>query len=195
MVVELKNITKKYGGQTVLSHLNLRLEKGERVCLMGASGSGKTTLLSILAGLVKPEGGMVSGVKKGTISMVFQEDRLIEGEDAFSNLSLVLKTKMSLEQMRQEYARIGLVDYEGKPVAEFSGGMKRRVAIVRAVCAEARLVLMDEPYKGLDEESKKQAIRYVREKTAGRTVLMVTHDRLEAEWMGAKILELESLQS
>ena len=97
--------------------------------------------------------------------------------------------------MRQEYARVGLADYEGKPVAEFSGGMKRRVAIVRAVCAEAGLVLMDEPYKGLDEESKKQAIRYVREKTAGRTVLMVTHDRLEAEWMEAKILELESLQS
>lgn len=157
---------------------------------MGPSGSGKTTLLSILAGLVKPDTGTISGVEKGRIAMVFQEDRLIEGQDAFSNLMLVLKGRPDKEEMRREYARVGLVDYEGKKVSEFSGGMKRRVAIVRAACADAGLVLMDEPFTGLDEAAKRQAIRYVKEKTAGRTVIMVTHDWAEARQMGARVLEL-----
>lgn len=195
MPVILQDITKKYGEQVVLSHVNLRIEDGERLCLMGPSGSGKTTLLSVLAGLVQPEEGTVSGVKKGGLSMIFQEDRLIEGKDAFTNLSLVLKNKLTQEEMRREYARVGLTDYEGKPVSEFSGGMKRRVAIVRAVCADAGLILMDEPFKGLDTAIREQVISYVRERTAGRTVLLVTHDMAEAELMAAKILNITNISN
>lgn len=187
MPVILQNITKKYKQQTVIADLSLKIEDGGCLCLMGPSGAGKTTLLSIIAGLVEPEGGMVSGVDKKKISMVFQEDRLIEGRDAFANLSLVLKNKPTKEEMRQEFASVGLTDYEDKPVSKFSGGMKRRVAIVRAVCANASLLLMDEPFKGLDEAVKEQVIRYIKKRTKDQTVIMVTHDKAEAEQMGAEI--------
>lgn len=202
MAWEWYNINKSFGEQRVLQGVSLLLQEGEMVCLMGASGSGKTTLLSVLAGLIEADAERGEQLQRTMqkkqlhtprISMVFQEDRLIESKDAFINLALVQKHPWDRERMRQEFAGVGLSEYEHKPAADFSGGMKRRLAIVRAVCAEYDLLLMDEPFKGLDETTKGQVISYVKERTKGRTVLFVTHDLQEATLAGARILRLEEL--
>ena len=139
MPIKIKHIWKSYGEQRVLADFSLTVEDGEKICLMGASGIGKTTILSILAGLVKPDFGEIEGMEGKKLSMVFQEDRLLEWADAFENVALILERKKSgmlREFLRGEFEAVGLHDYEEKPVSQLSGGMKRRVAIVRAVCAE-----------------------------------------------------------
>lgn len=158
---------------------------------MGASGIGKTTILSILAGLVKPDFGEIEGMEGKKLSMVFQEDRLLEWADAFENVALILERKKSgmlREFLRGEFEAVGLHDYEEKPVSQLSGGMKRRVAIVRAVCAEGDLLLLDEPFKGLDDGTKEQVAAYLKSRFAGRTLVMVTHDARDAKLLGARIV-------
>ncbi len=92
--------------------------------------------------------------------------------------------------LRAEFEAVGLSGYEEKPVSQLSGGMKRRIAIVRAVCAAGELLLLDEPFTGLDEETRKQVIRYIKDRTAGQTVVLVTHDAQDAVRMGAKKKEI-----
>lgn len=208
-----KNLHKQFGGQLVLSDVSLTVQPGERLCIMGASGVGKTTLLLILAGLVKQDSGEVVNAKHGRLSMVFQEDRLLEDEDAFLNAAVAgnLPGKYRTSSpytaqykaadgrqsgnlynwLREEFEQIGLKDYEGKPVSDFSGGMRRRVAIVRAVCSDADIVLFDEPFRGLDSQSRIQAARYVKKRMEGRTLIAVTHDSVDAELLDAKIWVLK----
>ncbi|MDE7325593.1 MAG: ATP-binding cassette domain-containing protein [Lachnospiraceae bacterium] len=191
MPVEMKHIWKSYGEQKVLADFSLTIKEGEKVCLMGASGIGKTTVLSILAGLVRPDAGEVTGIKGKKLSMVFQEDRLIEWADAFENVALVLEQKKSQalwDFLRGEFDAVGLQDYEGKPVAQLSGGMKRRVALVRAVCARGEFLLLDEPFTGLDQGTKEQVAGYLNSRTAKNTVVMVAHDIQDAECLGARIV-------
>ncbi len=221
MPIEMKHIKKSYGNQVVLEDFSLTIPDGGTVCLMGASGAGKTTILRILAGLTKPDEGEVVGVQGGKASMVFQEDRLLEWLDAFANVELVLgrisggtypagqgigrsagmsdtkkskSAKVALRDfLRLEFEAVGLCGYEGKPVSQLSGGMKRRVAIVRAICSQGGLLLLDEPFTGLDEVTKGQAIRYIKERTKGRTVVMVTHDAKDAAHLGAEIIRCGGL--
>lgn len=94
--------------------------------------------------------------------------------------------------LREEFNAVGLRDYEGKPVSQLSGGMKRRIAIVRAVCAGGELLLLDEPFTGLDEKTKEQTIHYIKTRAAGRTVVMVTHDAQDVQCMGAEKKEIIS---
>ena len=191
MPIKIKHIWKSYGEQRVLADFSLTVEDGEKICLMGASGIGKTTILSILAGLVKPDFGEIEGMDGKKLSMVFQEDRLLEWADAFENVALILERKKSgmlREVLRGEFEAVGLHDYEEKPVSQLSGGMKRRVAIVRAVCAEGDLLLLDEPFKGLDDGTKEQVAAYLKGRFAGRTMVMVTHDARDAKLLGARIV-------
>ena len=95
---------------------------------------------------------------------------------------------MLREFLRGEFEAVGLHDYEEKPVSQLSGGMKRRVAIVRAVCAEGDLLLLDEPFKGLDDGTKEQVAAYLKSRFAGRTLVMVTHDARDAKLLGARIV-------
>ena len=191
MDIRLINIYKEFNGVTVLSNLNLTIKEGVISCIMGASGSGKTTLANILMGLVKPEEGEVQGLKGLKISTVFQEDRLIEHWDAVKNVLLVCGKDNTEAEVRDHFHKVGLEDITNKPVRSFSGGMRRRVAIVRAIIAESNLVLLDEPFKGLDEALKLKVITYLREQTAGKTVIIITHDAEDAELLGAEIHVLE----
>lgn len=190
MDITLQNINKSFDGLLVLSNLTLRFEAGKTSCIMGPSGCGKTTLLHLLLGLHSPDSGFIFGLEDKIPSVVFQENRLLEQYDAFTNIQAICGS-CTKEQIATEFQKIGLKDYEGKPVLALSGGMKRRVAILRALMAEdSKLILMDEPFKGLDEALKQQVIDYVKEKTAGKTVIFVTHDKEEAEAMGAVLITL-----
>ncbi len=189
MAIILEQVTKSFGGQQVLKSVSYQLADGSRTALMAASGEGKTTLLSIIAGLQKPDSGSVQGVP-GRISMVFQENRLLEREDALTNLRVVCGTRFKEAELISELLQIGITEAVGKRVAEFSGGMKRRVAIARAMLAEAELVLMDEPFYGLDAGRKVQVMEYVRKRAAGKTLLFATHVPEEAQVLNAVVWKL-----
>ena len=187
--VILKNINKSYGDLTVFSDLSLSFEAGSITCITGASGCGKTTLLRLIAGLEAPDSG---SIEKGgaSLAFVFQEDRLSENYSAVSNIRLVTGDKMSDADIRRHLTEIGLKDFTDKKTGDFSGGMKRRVAIVRAICYNADILLMDEPFKGLDPALKTGVMDYVKKYTVGKTVIYVTHDPAEAEYMGGETVRL-----
>lgn len=164
------HIYKSFGNQQVLSDFCAVYQAGETYVLNGPSGSGKTTLLNVLAGLLQPDSGSVEST--GNYSMVFQEDRLCMDYSAVKNVELITG-----DAMRAEEALGKLLEQSAlhKPCRELSGGMKRRVALVRAMEAESDYILLDEPFTGLDSRSRDLAEEYIRERQKGRTVVIVTH--------------------
>ena len=185
----IRNITKSYGEKTVFKNLNLKIESGKITCIMAPSGAGKTTLLRMMMGLEKPDRGSIVGLSEKRFSAVFQEERLCEGMTAAGNIRLV-NPSLTADQIRNESQRLGMYDCENQPVSELSGGMRRRVSILRALLAEYDVLFMDEPFKGLDSALKKDVIASVMEKTVGKTVIVVTHDRSEADLLRAEIINL-----
>jgi NitT/TauT family transport system ATP-binding protein len=174
-VVELKGVSKAYGEKKVLENLNLLLPESGAVAVTGPSGSGKTTLLRLIAGLIRPDSGEVRIQANAKISMVFQEDRLLPSLDVRGNVLAVLNsTPESLALADSCLARCGLSDSAEKPVSEISGGMKRRVAIARAIAFGGDILLMDEPFKGLDAETKARVEALVFE-DKNRLIVFVTH--------------------
>ncbi len=190
--LKIRGICKRFGDQEVLRNVNAVFPAGSVTCLLGPSGSGKTTLLRMIAGLEEPDAGSIEGVPE-RIAFVFQEDRLCEEFSALSNVHLVTGNSMTKEEIARHLAEIGLEDSLDKPVREYSGGMKRRVAIVRAVCCAAELLILDEPFKGLDGKLRLEVIDYISKYTAGRTIICVTHDPDDAERLGGVNMELEQI--
>lgn len=122
---------------------------------------------------------------------VFQENRLCEQLSAIGNVRLVLPRSVPSNAIAAELRRAGLDDTGlAKPVRDLSGGQRRRVAIVRAVMADADLLVLDEPFTGLDALGKVQVMTWLRERCAGRTTLLITHDLAEAHWFGARVVTL-----
>ena len=157
---------------------------------MGESGSGKTTLLRILAGLEVPDSGELRGTQGLRTSFAFQEDRLLEQLDAPGNVRFVCPA-MSREEIIRQFEYLGIARQDCvRPVREYSGGMKRRVAFLRAVDHPSELLLLDEPFKGLDEHTAELAVRFLLENRRGRTVIMATHSMEEARRSGAQVVRI-----
>lgn len=176
MDIVVQNLCKSYGALQVLHDYSNTFPHGKVSCITGSSGRGKTTLLRILMGLEQPDSGTIAGLSDVRISAVFQEDRLCENLSALSNLRLVLPNHPGKELLITELAKVGLPDCAEKPVRELSGGMKRRVSIVRALLAEFDVLFLDEPFKGLDADTYALVTTYVKENIQGKTVLLVSHD-------------------
>lgn len=168
--VILEDLHKSFGEQEVISGLQAVYEPGQVYYLRGPSGSGKTTLLRVLAGLLEPDQGKVT--VPDTVSVMFQEDRLCEEYSAVKNVEMVCG-----ERGAAEAALAGLLEPEAleKPCGTLSGGMKRRVALVRALEADSAYVLLDEPFTGMDAETRSRAEEYIRRRQAGRTLIIATH--------------------
>ena len=171
--LHIENLCKAFDGRLVLEHVTFTAGTGV-TCVMAPSGAGKTTLLRILLGLERPDSGSVPGGVRW--SAVFQEDRLLEHLDAMENLRFVLGSALDESAANVLLTELGLGDTAGKPVREFSGGMKRRLALARALLAPFDLLALDEPFTGLDEDNRDRAWRCVLDRTAGRTVLLVSHE-------------------
>ncbi|MGI6225117.1 MAG: ATP-binding cassette domain-containing protein [Peptococcales bacterium] len=192
MTIVVDKITKSYGEKIVLDNVSMKLRSGQVTSLMGQSGSGKTTLAHILLGLTKPNSGKIEGLTGKSLAAVFQENRLCEGLSLMGNIRLVLKNKIEDEKILKEMKEVGLEEETAyRPVSQLSGGQKRRVAILRAVMAESDFLILDEPFKGLDKETKEKTMTYVKKSIIGKTVLLITHDYQEAQFFGGEKLELD----
>lgn len=181
----VKNLHFSYGEKCIFQNLNLCFPSNRCSSIMAKSGRGKTTLLYLIAGLSKPQmGEIVYPVSNPSFSFVFQEDRLIEQTTVASNLRMI-KPRLANTQLDDVIRQAGLLDkkYVHTKVSKLSGGEKRRIAILRALLAEYDILLLDEPFRGLDEKTKQLMMNYVKASTAGKTVILVTHDRYEAEFM------------
>lgn len=186
--IVLKDICKSFDEKTVLNNLSAEFAYGEISCLMGKSGCGKSTLLNIIMGLLPKDSGEISGVPE-KISAVFQEDRLCEEFSAYTNIRLSCPDERKSEII-PALKNLGLGDSIDKKVSTLSGGMKRRVAILRAVLSDWELLIMDEPFKGLDENTRLKVIDFVRERTDGKTVIMVTHDEEDIKDIKGRKIDL-----
>lgn len=186
MELTVKDLTKRYGETSVLEGFSHTFPEGETTVIMGPSGGGKTTLLRLILGLEAPDGGAVLLPEGARFSAVFQEDRLCENVSAVANLRLV-RPDLTRPQAEELLHGLGLEDTR-QPVREYSGGMKRRVAILRALIAPYDVLVADEPFKGLDEATKERVMTFFREQTRGRTVLLVTHEESEAAWFGGPVV-------
>lgn len=192
MTVEIRGVSKAYGGVPVLRDVSLTLHPGV-TCLTAPSGAGKTTLVRILLGLEKPDGGCVAGLETARLSAVFQEDRLLEQLDAAGNLRFVLGTDYNAGRAAELLRELGLDGVSQKASAEYSGGMKRRLALARALSVPFDLLALDEPFTGLDGENRGRALDCIRRRAAGKTVLLVTHNLEDAAGLDARIVKLDSL--
>ena len=184
-----EKICKSFGDKIVLNEFSHDFAEGGITALVGQSGCGETTLMSVLMGLIPADSGRLIGFDK-PISAVFQEDRLCENMTVSANIRLVTGKRYTKPQIEKELCAVGLSDCAQKPVRELSGGMKRRTALVRALLAEYEILFLDEPFKGLDSDTKRAVIEYVRGKISGKTVIFVTHDREECEMLAGEIVEL-----
>ena len=171
---------------SVLENFSLSLPP-RTVCLLGESGCGKTTILRLIAGLESPQSGRIYGMEGRRIAYVFQEDRLLPWLTAAENIALILHGKTAREESMEWLGRMGMEHHADKRPAELSGGMKRRVAIARALAAQPELLLLDEPFNGLDNERWRDvAAEITRASKNGRQIIMITHTEEQAEAMGAE---------
>ena len=184
MSITIKNLSKAFDGKTVLENFSCELPEKGVVALMGRSGIGKSTLINLLLGLRRPDSGEIHLPKSYRFSAVFQEDRLFAHLSARENL--LLTTNRPLSEIDAALRALSLNPEEKSPVKTYSGGMQRRVSLARGVLFPADALLLDEPFRGLDEETRQQAIEFVREKWKDRLIILVTHDPEEARMMGAR---------
>ncbi len=186
--IEIKCLTVSFDGMTVLNGFSHTFHAGSKTCIMGPSGCGKTTLINAMLGLLKPESGVINGMPD-KISCVFQEDRLCEEFSAFSNVRLTAAKRFSKPEIEELLTSLGITEFQ-KSVNTFSGGMKRRVAIARAIAADSDLILLDEAFKGLDDAAKMNAQNVLMRYSGEKTVISVTHDEDEADRLGGEIIRL-----
>lgn len=173
----------------VLNEFSHEFAEGKTTAILGASGCGKSTLLNILMGLLEADSGEVKR-ESDRISAVFQENRLCENLTVSANIRLVTGKRFTKSEIASELSAVGLSGCSEKAVRTLSGGMKRRTALIRALLAEYDILFLDEPFKGLDSDTKSAVIAYTKAKTAGKTVVLVTHDMSECEQLADEIIRL-----
>lgn len=184
MEIRVEKLCKSYGGKPVLTDLTAAFPPGI-TCIAAPSGTGKTTLLRLLLGLERPDGGTICGADCRWAA-VFQEDRLLEDLPAAGNLRFALGEVPG--EAGELLARLGLDLRDPKPVRAWSGGMKRRLALARALLAPSDALALDEPFTGLDEENRARCLTLILERGRGKPVLLATHDWTGLE--GAPVLRL-----
>lgn len=184
---ELRHIYKSFGGNTVLTDLSAVFPDGKVTAVLGSSGCGKTTMLRILSGLTKPDSGEVIGAGDKRVSYVFQEDRLFSSFSAMKNLLAVGGDRAAALACLRE---TGLEEYADTKAGVLSGGMKRRLAIARAIFFDGDIFYLDEPIRELDDENADKMRRLLKSHLAGKTAVLITHSREEAEFLAGNIIKM-----
>ncbi len=208
--VELRDVTVKYGDFLALKNINLHVEAGEGLVLLGPSGSGKSTLLRAIAGLTPVASGKVYiGGKDVTnlppdrrkVSMLFQDLALFPHLNVFENVAFGLRLRrLSEEEVRKrvvwalELVRLDPAQFMSRRIHQLSGGQQQRVALARALVVEPEVLLLDEPFSHIDLDIKSQLLEELKilHNKLGFTLIYVTHDRFEAVEIGDKVALMKS---
>jgi ABC-type nitrate/sulfonate/bicarbonate transport system ATPase subunit len=202
--LSLLDVTRRYRRVTALEGVDLAVRPDEVLAVVGPSGCGKSTLLELVAGLQEPDGGRVSvagatapAARRAACSYMPQRDLLLPWRDALANAALALECQgvaRSEARRRAEplFERFGLAEFEGSRPAELSGGMRQRVAFLRTLLPGRPVLLLDEPFGGLDSLTRSSMQRWLADALAQepRTVLLVTHDVEEAIFLADRIAVL-----
>jgi phospholipid/cholesterol/gamma-HCH transport system ATP-binding protein len=197
-VLEIIDLKKKFGEQTVLNGVNLKVATGELLAILGKSGGGKSVLLKHIIGLLKPDSGRIlidgadianlstrelNGVRQ-TFAVVFQSGALFDSMTIFENVAFPVKEKFRLpdqeieRRVRQVHEDVGLEGVDDKYPSEISGGMKKRAALARALVTEPKIIFFDEPTTGLDPILLHQIHEYIKSTHLkyGFTGIIISHD-------------------
>ena len=208
-MLQIRNITLRFGERVVLDRISLHVQAGEIVAVLGASGSGKTTLLRVIAGLETPGAGTVwlaganiraTPVHRRGIGMVFQDNQLIPHLSVAENVAYALRVQGTAAPDRQRRVRaalelVGLADFGARAVGQLSGGEAKRVAVARALVAAPQVLLLDEPLTGLDNALHARLLADLSAllRARGTTTLHVTHNRAEADAIADRVVEIANL--
>ncbi len=208
-MLDVRDVTVRYGDRLVLDRVSLSVRRGEVVALLGPSGSGKTTLLRVVAGLLRPDGGSVSiggrdvtalAAHQRQVGLVFQNDQLFPHRDVAGNIAFGLRIAKwprddQHARVRELLDLVGLPGFERRRVDELSGGEARRGALARSLAPRPAVLLLDEPLSGLDPELHDRLATDLAAllRATGTTALMVTHDRDEAALVADRAVQLGEL--
>ena len=184
-MLNLENVVFKYEKKIIINDLSYSFDEGKTTAIIGESGLGKTTLINLIAGILKPNKGKIRCDHK-KIGYVFQDPRLFPWMTALENVKAVCND----EKTARYYLDLLLPNEYDKYPHELSGGMKQRVSLARAMAYEPSLILIDEPFKGLDEETERHTKEILKEFLQGRTAIIVTHSSSDFD-ICDKVLKLE----
>ncbi|MDY0346025.1 MAG: amino acid ABC transporter ATP-binding protein [Acholeplasma sp.] len=210
-LIEVVNLTKKFGDRVILNEINLTVHNKEVITLVGSSGSGKTTLLRCLNLLNEPNDGHIYFEEKDLMDphtdidklrehmgMVFQQFNLFNNKNVMENcilspmLRLGLSKEVAVERATKYLTKVGLQDFLYQDVRRLSGGQKQRVAIARALCMEPKVMLFDEPTSALDPEMVGEVLQVIKTlRDEGMTMVIVTHEMGFAKEVSDRILFMD----
>ncbi len=190
-MIEILNLTKRYGEQTVLDNFSLTVNDSEKLTVTGESGIGKTTLLRVLSGLESADSGNV--ICDGKMAYMFQEPRLLPWKTARENVLAVLK-KENYSLADKYLDAVGLTEAADKTPSELSGGMAQRVSFARFLAyaeeSGATVLLLDEPFSALDKETADKMLALLLAFSKDKTLILVTHDENTAQNIGGRVVKL-----
>ena len=187
--MKIERLSFSFDQKQVFQDLNLEIEHGCITALMAPSGKGKSTLLRLIAGLLKPQSGHID-TDAQSIGIMFQEPRLFGQLTALQNVSLVIQDKgISKQRALQLLDAFGVADAANKYPEELSGGMAKRVSLARAIAYDTDILLLDEPFSALDNDTKQSVMAAAKPFLQGKTVLLVTHDIQEATSFADHIIQ------
>ncbi len=187
-MLKINNLNFSYGDKNIFNNFSLEIKDGEKIWLSAPSGFGKTTLIKLILGLLKPQKGVID-TGNLTPSVVFQETRLLPFYTVMQNIELIGGEKQKAKEI---LPALGISETENSYPSSLSGGMKRRAAIARALSVPFDLLILDEPFNGIDEKNLQSAINCIKEFTQNKTVILITHNPEEAELLGAKKVEINN---
>jgi len=202
-MLQVSHLSADYAGRPALRDVSFEIDKGQLLVVLGPSGCGKTTLLNLIAGFISPSGGSITlddvpvkgpGADRG---VVFQNEGLLPWRNVIENVEFGLQLAGIGKQQRRAIAQqrlqqVGLADYQQHFIWQLSGGMRQRVGIARALAADPRLLLLDEPFGALDAFTREQMQELLLSiwRDSGKQILLITHDIEEAVFLASELLLL-----